>query len=295
MSSRAVPSRPSRAGGPIAKPADEDWPAVDASGLPGRCRAVAKPVVVLRHLYDPAQCRLRPARDFLDELEGEIAAECAKFGRVVECYAPATVAKFQGAVAVTFDDVKSAELCASAMAGRWFDQVQIVVERLGNWDDDVVEPLPPLPPVPESLAPPGSTVALIRNAFNHLDLINGGPEFLPELEAEIRQECCKFGPVLSVGALPSEPALAGCVIVAFDTQDAFELCRTHMDGRWFDYKKLKIEKYERPEIDDAPAENSNVPTPAPAADPALQHGPSSAPSLDEFFRDIHAASAAASH
>ena len=72
---------------------------------------------------------------FLDELEGEIRGECGKFGgSVVGCVAPKHP-DYAGAVAVSFDTVKAAELCACDMNDRWFDNVQILVERRGTWED----------------------------------------------------------------------------------------------------------------------------------------------------------------
>ncbi|KAJ8606833.1 hypothetical protein CTAYLR_009183 [Chrysophaeum taylorii] len=251
------------AGGAIAKPSDDDWPA-DPSGLPAACRAALKPVVLLRHLYDPAQCKQRPGRDFLDELEAEIAAECAKFGSVSGVHAPKASA-FEGAVAVTFDTLKAAELCACAMTGRWFDNVQIVVERLGNWDDDLVannNPRPKVGRLAPDLAPDSATVALVRNAYTDDELAQGGERFLPDLEAEMRSECLKYGDVLSLATRPSDPALAGTVVVAFADPQGFERCRADLDGRWFDYRRLKVEKYDPP--------------PPPAEDPRL----------DDFFRDL---------
>ena len=76
-------------------------PPLAVDNLEEALQAHRYPVVVLRNLYDIAQCRLRPRRDFLDELEGEIRGECGKFGgSVVGCVAPKHPA-YAGAVAVS--------------------------------------------------------------------------------------------------------------------------------------------------------------------------------------------------
>mmetsp|Transcript_33237 Transcript_33237/g.116566 ORF Transcript_33237/g.116566 Transcript_33237/m.116566 type:complete len:396 (+) Transcript_33237:332-1519(+) len=61
--------------GPIVKPKTADlW--VSQDGLPERCGSRLNPVVLLRHLYEPGQCRSKPKRDFLDELEVRLLVRC---------------------------------------------------------------------------------------------------------------------------------------------------------------------------------------------------------------------------
>ena len=259
-----------RGQGPLVKPTDDDdWPQVveppppppppveedeeDPSGLPLRCQGRVKPVVLLRHLYDAAQCRLRPGRSFLDELEAEIRQECSKFGQVLDAHAPHN---FTGSVAVTFDTVKAAEHCAVNMDGRWFDNVQILVERLGNWEPpDVVLSNTPHPYLSPDVAPPSAAVAIVRNAYTDDELRQGGQAFLTGLQAEFRSECDKYGDVLNL-SLPAE-RLPGSIVVAFAHNDAFLRCQQDMDGRWFDYRRLKVERYqEPPPREDPPTEAS---------------------------------------
>ena len=69
----------------------------------------------------------------MNELEHEIKNECLNYGPVFHVVAPSTK-DLEGSVAVSFDTVKAAEECAQSMDGRWFDNVQILVERRG-WED----------------------------------------------------------------------------------------------------------------------------------------------------------------
>ena len=214
----------------------------DLSGLPLRCQGAKKPVVLLRHVYDVSQCR----PGFLDELEAEIGEECSKFGAVLAVCAPLEEF-FQGSVAVTFETLKAAELCALAMNGRWFDNVQILVERLGNWEPETLPGLGPHPRLPAHLANLGGSKALLRNVYTQAELEGSDPKiFLEGLEAEFAQECEKYGRLLALATFPEEPALAGSVLVVFQDEASFENCRTHMDGRWFDYRKLLVERYREP-------------------------------------------------
>jgi len=165
------------------------------------------------------------------------------------------------------------------MTGRWFDEVQIVVDRLGNWDGEDLLGDEDDPSLPETLAPPGAHVALVRNAYTPLELQQGGPAFLPDLEREFGHECAaKFGDVLAVAAVPD--LLPGAVVLAFATRDAFDRCKAQMDGRWFDFRKLRVSLYHPPHPQQLPQQ----PPPPPNPDPP----PSDQPSLDDFFRDIQA-------
>lgn len=206
--------------------------------LPAECRGREKPVVVLRHIFDPAQCALRPGRTFLDELEREIFAECSKYGQTLHVCALGDE-EYQGSIAVTFDNVKVAELCCQDMAGRYFDQVQIIVERLGNWDDDDRCMLPPIPSeLSERAAPRDCFTAVIRNAFTEDELERGGAQFIADLESEFRGECeNEFGKVRGVSVE------ASVLVVAFETRSSLEKCLTDLDGRWFDLRKLKVDEY----------------------------------------------------
>lgn len=178
------------------------------------------------------------------------------------------------------------------MTGRWFDNVQIVVERIGDWDSPA--PDDDLPPfvLPADLAPPGSVVAVVRNAYTDDELANATPAFLPDLEAEMRAECLKYGDLVHVATLPNNPALFGAVVVAFKTEEGFDNCQRDMDARWFDYRRLKVLRYEPPhhEVpspDDAhpldPQQQDDVRT-SEGATP--QDPPPAASSLDDFFREI---------
>ena len=270
------------AGGPIARPADEHWdmvvgraaaaavaarretarppsppPPLAVDNLEEALQAHRYPVVVLRNLYDIAQCRLRPRRDFLDELEGEIRGECGKFGgSVVGCVAPKHP-DYAGAVAVSFDTVKAAELCACDMNDRWFDNVQILVERRGTWEDVAAVAARSQvgamrhPKLDDAIAPKDAVVAVLRNVYTAAEADDGGPGFFPGLEDEFRAECAKYGGLRSARAVPAEPALAGCVVLAFDGEAAYERCREDMDGRWFDYRRLVVERYAPPRADAA--------------------------------------------
>ncbi|MEM6730822.1 MAG: hypothetical protein AAF658_04660 [Myxococcota bacterium] len=211
--------------------------------------------------------------------------ECRKFGTVLSVKAASNQ---PGAVAVTFDDVKQAEHCACAMTGRWFDNVQIVVERIGDWDSPV--PDDPLPPfvLPPDIAPPGSVVAVVRNAYTDNELANAPSSFLPDLEAEMQTECLKYGDLFHVATLPNHPALFGAVIVAFKSDQAFDNCQRDMDARWFDYRRLKVVRYQPatsiPENPPSPDDEEEVPRINVIEDE--DHNSIRAPSLDDFFREI---------
>mmetsp|Transcript_24602 Transcript_24602/g.29624 ORF Transcript_24602/g.29624 Transcript_24602/m.29624 type:complete len:396 (+) Transcript_24602:120-1307(+) len=114
--------------------------------LPGLCQSAFRPLVLLRHLYDPVQCKHSPS--FLTELEAEIGQECSRYGSVLAVHAPKA---HPGCVAVTFETIKAAEICVHAMNGRWFDNVQIIAERLGNWEDvpAVTDPTAHSQPLPQ--------------------------------------------------------------------------------------------------------------------------------------------------
>jgi len=40
-------------------------------------------------------------------------------------------------------------------------------------------------------------------------------------------------------------------VLAFDGEAAYERCREDMDGRWFDYRRLVVERYAPPRADAA--------------------------------------------
>ena len=67
--------------------------------------------------------------------------------------------------------------------------------------------------------------------------------FFDELESEFSQECGKYGPLRSCKAVPREPSLVGAVVVAFSTEEGREKCESDMDGRWFDFRRLRVERY----------------------------------------------------
>ena len=43
----------------------------------------------------------------------------------------------------------------------------------------------------------------------------------------------------------------GQAVLAFDGEAAYERCREDMDGRWFDYRRLVVERYAPPRADAA--------------------------------------------
>jgi hypothetical protein len=256
-------------GGPVLRPDEEHWDSVVASatGLPNSLSPDTKPVVLLRHLYDVAQVASKPGRVFLNELEHEIRGECEKYGPVFHVVAPSTK-DLEGSVAVSFDTVKAAEECAQSMDGRWFDNVQILVERRGCWEDlasvqlrntqtNVVLSL--------DIAPPECFTVIVHNVWTANEAEACGPAFFDELESEFSQECGKYGPLRSCKAVPREPSLVGAVVVAFSTEEGREKCEGDMDGRWFDFRRLRVERY---------AGSGAPPTPPRGA------------SLDDFFSSL---------
>lgn len=80
---------------------------------------------------------------FLEELEGEICAEAARFGTVKCVAALPTVAYYFGSCVVAFADVAAAQACAEAMDGRSFADNFIQVQALGNWGHGEIVPPPP--------------------------------------------------------------------------------------------------------------------------------------------------------
>ena len=219
-------------GGPVLRPDEEHWDSVVASatGLPASLSPDTKPVVLLRHLYDVAQVASKPGRVFLNELENEIKGECEKYGQVFHVVAPSTK-DLEGSVAVSFETVKAAEECAQSMDGRWFDNVQILVERRGCWEDlasvqlrgtqsTVVLSL--------DIAPPECFTVIVHNVWTSNEAEACGPAFFDELESEFSGECGKYGPLRSCKAVPREPSLVGAVVVAFSTEEGREKCEGDM-------------------------------------------------------------------
>ena len=256
-------------GGPVLRPDEEHWDSVVASatGLPNSLSPDTKPVVLLRHLYDVAQVASKPSRVFLNELEHEIRGECEKYGAVFHVVAPSTK-DLEGSVAVSFDTVKAAEECAQSMDGRWFDNVQILVERRGCWEDLASVQLRGTQStvvLSVEIAPPECFTVIVHNVWTANEAEACGPAFFDELESEFSQECGKYGPLRSCKAVPREPSLVGAVVVAFSTEEGREKCEGDMDGRWFDFRRLRVERY---------AGSGAPPTPPRGA------------SLDDFFSSL---------
>jgi hypothetical protein len=105
---------------------------------------------------------------------------------------------------------------------------------------------PAHPRLDASVAPPGAAVAVLRNVYTAAEVAAGGPAFYATLEAEFAAECAKYGPLASARAVPGEPSLDGAVVVAFATAAALDACHADMDGRWFDYRRLRVERYAPP-------------------------------------------------
>ena len=80
---------------------------------------------------------------FLEELEGEIIVEAAKFGTVACVVTLPRVAYYFGSCVVAFEGVAAAQACAEAMDGRSFADGFIQVQALGNWGNGEIVPPPP--------------------------------------------------------------------------------------------------------------------------------------------------------
>lgn len=238
-------------GGPVLRPDEEHWDSIVGAastplGLPASLDPDRKPIVLLRHLYDVAQVASKPHRVFLNELEAEIRQECSKHGPVFHVVAPERVKDLEGSVAVAFETVKGAEQCALDMDGRWFDNVQILVERRGCWEDlESVQMRGVSTEVVLSLdiAPPECCVVIVHNVWTTQEAEACGAAFFDELEGEFAGECAKYGPLRSCKAVPREPSLQGAVVVAFAAAAGRDACEGDMDGRWFDFRRLRVERY----------------------------------------------------
>ena len=165
-----------------------------------------------RHLYDVAQVASKPGRVFLNELEHEIKNECLNYGPVFHVVAPSTK-DLEGSVAVSFDTVKAAEECAQSMDGRWFDNVQILVERRGCWEDLASVQLRGTSSsvvLSVEIAPPECFTVIVHNVWTANEAEACGPAFFDELESEFSGECGKIrSPSRSCKAVPREPSVGG--------------------------------------------------------------------------------------
>uniref|UniRef100_A0A0A9CT17 RRM domain-containing protein n=1 Tax=Arundo donax TaxID=35708 RepID=A0A0A9CT17_ARUDO len=62
-------------------------------------------------------------------------------------------------------------------------------------------------------------------------ILQADEELLPELEADVREECIKFGPVDNVKICENHPQ--GIVLVKFKVRKGGAGCIEKMNGRWF--------------------------------------------------------------
>ena len=133
---------------------------------------------------------------FLEELEGEIIVEAARFGTVKCVVTLPQVAYYFGSCVVTFTEVAAAQACAETMNGRSFADGFIQVQALGNWGDGEIVPPPP-PPVEEEVAGAAAGAALgnerkdssrngggveddLEDFFSSVDEISASTEAQPE-------------------------------------------------------------------------------------------------------------------
>ena len=92
------------------------------------------------------------------------------------------------------------------------------------------------------IAPPECFTVIVHNVWTANEAEACGPAFFDELESEFSQECAKYGPLRSCKAVPREPSLVGAVVVAFSTEEGREKCEGDMDGRWFDFRRLRVRR-----------------------------------------------------
>ena len=102
--------------------------------LPVECQANKYPIVLLQHAYDPHQLtKLSVAEGIrmLEDLEADLLLECCRFGKIVRLISPeGGHPLLEGSVAITYHTKESADSCAAALNGRWFDGRQLLVEIL---------------------------------------------------------------------------------------------------------------------------------------------------------------------
>jgi len=71
---------------------------------------------------------------------------------------------------------------------------------------------------------------ILRHMFTPAEL-RADEELLPELEADVREECIKFGPVDNVKVCENHPQ--GVILVRFKDRKDGAKCIEKMNGRWF--------------------------------------------------------------
>ncbi|TVT97962.1 hypothetical protein EJB05_56762 [Eragrostis curvula] len=79
------------------------------------------------------------------------------------------------------------------------------------------------------------TTVILRHMFTPAEL-RADEELLPELEADVSEECMKFGPVVNVKICENHPQ--GVILVKFKDRNDAAKCREKMNGRWFDRRQV---------------------------------------------------------
>jgi len=116
--------------------------------------------------------------------------------------------------------------------------VEVLVGPLRDEDFDE-DGVPRFKPLPAECRPEECPTCVLRNVYTAEQAANS-PSFLDELEAEILMECIQFGSVVCV-VTPSEPYYVGAVCVTFETIQSAQHCGEVMDGRFFDFRTMKVQ------------------------------------------------------
>lgn len=82
-----------------------------------------------------------------------------------------------------------------------------------------------------------SKTLLVHNMFNKDEETDPGWE--NDIQEEFREECSKYGTIISVKVMHTEPG--GKIYATFDSITGAKNCASNLAGRWFDKRQLRVE------------------------------------------------------
>ncbi len=85
---------------------------------------------------------------------------------------------------------------------------------------------------------------LVHNMFDKDQ--ETGDSWPTEIKEEFEEECIKFGKIVSVTVMSTEPG--GKIYACFETVEAAEQCAKNLAGRWFDKRQLRVDYLEDSEM-----------------------------------------------